>query len=254
MVLPTLEGDSRLTMRGAIVSKPYIRATLDAMARSGVRAEFDGRQARIPGGQRYRPGRLVVPGDASSAAYLWAAGAASHGPVRVEGVPFDRPQADLAILDILESMGAAIARDLAGASARSDGLVATEVDLTDSPDLYPLVGVLASMASGESRLGGAAHVVLKESDRRRATISLARGMGASVRSDGGGLLIRGTPHPRPLDLRGCADHRLVMSAAVAALSGSAPSTLGEADSVRKSYPAFWKDFRSIGARSRSVSP
>jgi len=252
LVLPTLGGESRLTMRGPVVSQPYVRATLDAMARSGVRADFDGREARIPGGQEYRPGRLSVPGDASSASYMWAAGAVSGGPVRVEGVPSDRPQADLVILDILESMGAQVARGQNAASAQGGQLVGTEVELTDSPDLYPLVGVLAAMASGVSRLGGAPHVVRKESDRRRATISLARGMGASVRADQDALLIRGNPHPTPLDLRGCDDHRVVMSAAVAALTGSGRSTLGEAESVRKSYPGFWRDLRSIGARSRGV--
>jgi 3-phosphoshikimate 1-carboxyvinyltransferase len=254
LVLPTRDGDSRLRLRGPLVSRPYVESTLDTMRRSGVRVSFNGPEVLIPGGQRYRAGRLAIPGDASSAAYLWAAGAAAVGPVRVDGVPRDRPQADLAVLGVLESMGARVSRHPGGATVGGAPLVGIDVELTGSPDLYPLVGVLAAMASGESRLRGAPHVVLKESDRRRATIALARAMGASARVVGSDVVIRGTPHPRALDLSGCDDHRVVMSAAVGALAAAAPSAIGEAESVRKSYPDFWRDMRTLGATSRRVRP
>jgi 3-phosphoshikimate 1-carboxyvinyltransferase len=254
LVLPTLDGDSSLTLKGPAVSGPYVEATLDAMARSGVRATVDGPHVTVPGGQRYRAGRLPVPGDASSASYLWAAGAVSGGEVEVRGVPHDRPQADLAILRILESMGASLARSPDGATTRGGPLTGTEVELTDAPDLYPLVGVLAAMASGESRLSGASHVVHKESDRRRATVELARALGARVTSSDGALVIRGNPQPRAIGLRRCADHRVVMSAAVGALAGSGRSTIGDAKAVTKSFPGFWDALRSIGAPSRVARP
>jgi 3-phosphoshikimate 1-carboxyvinyltransferase len=252
LVLPTLPGDSHLVLRGPLVSEPYIEATLDTMAEAGVHAEFDGREARIPGHQEYRARTLQVPGDASSAAYLWAAGAVAGGPVRVRGVSPDHPQADVALLRILDSMGATVSREPDGATVSGGALEGLEVDLTSCPDLYPLVGALAAVAAGPSRLAGAPHVVLKESDRRRATVDLARSLGASARPHGPAVEIEGAVRRRAVRLRGCDDHRIVMSAAVGALAGPGPSTLGDADAVSKSYPGFWDDLRTLGVRLRKV--
>src|SRR5208282_4914344 len=102
LALPTLGEDSVLELTGTIVSRPYLEATLALLKHHHVRIARHGRVYRIPGGQRPRGSAFVVPGDASSAAYLWAAAAVSGGKVRVEGVGTRWPQADLAILDLLE--------------------------------------------------------------------------------------------------------------------------------------------------------
>jgi 3-phosphoshikimate 1-carboxyvinyltransferase len=113
------------------------------------------------------------------------------------------------------------------------------IDLTDSPDLYSLAGVIAATTPGVSRIVGAEHVVLKESDRKSATAGLARRLGARVEESSKGLVIRGTRRPRTLNLPHLSDHRLVMSAAVGALAAEGRSTIGERAAVRKSYPGFW---------------
>lgn len=239
LALPTVRPDSTLRLEDDPVSAPYIEATLAVLSASGIRIDRAGRRFDIPGGQSYRGRGFVVPGDASSAAYLWAAAAISGGTAIVDGVSDAWPQADLAVLDLLEQFGARVQR-------RNDSVTVTggdrrpiRVSLTGSPDLYPLAGVLAGSAPGRSRLGGAPHVVTKESDRRRATTDLARAMGARVRSHGSDLIIEGTASPRSLHVRGVRDHRVIMSAAVGALVADRPSTLSDADVVRKSFPEFW---------------
>ena len=136
---------------------------------------------------------------------------------------------------------------------RSDGrggkLRPFTVDLTRSPDLYPLAGVLAASIPGRSRILGAAHVVHKESNRREGTALLARAMGGRVGSSPRGLTIRGTAHPSRFRLRGLDDHRLVMSAAVGALVGDGPSTIDDARAVTKSYPGFWAALSSLRAEA-----
>jgi 3-phosphoshikimate 1-carboxyvinyltransferase len=121
------------------------------------------------------------------------------------------------------------------------------VDLTDSPDLYPLAGVLAAISPGTSQIRGAYQVVHKESDRRAETVRLARSLGASVRLSTEALTIDGTRAPRPLELADLTDHRLVMSAAVGALAASGVSHLGSAETAGKSYPGFWDALRQLGA-------
>jgi len=193
-----------------------------------------------------------VPGDASSAAYLWAAGALAGGPVRVTGVPDRWPQADLAVLELLRAAGASVRRSgdaVEVAGPTRDGF---EVDLTDAPDLFPLVGVIAAATPGRSQLSGAPHLAFKETDRRTATIQLVRAMGATARPTPAGLTIAGRPAPRPIRYSGWADHRLVMSAAVAALCADGPSQIGRAEAVAKSFPGFWTALEHIGAEVTSA--
>jgi 3-phosphoshikimate 1-carboxyvinyltransferase len=124
-----------------------------------------------------------------------------------------------------------------------------EADLTDAPDVYPLAGVLAAVIPGVSRITGAKHVLLKESNRRAATAYLARRLGARVEVLPEELRIRGTARPRPLHLPHLTDHRVVMSAAVGALAGNRESVVGEREAVRKSFPGFWdtlSELRSEG--------
>lgn len=248
LALPTLEGDSQVDLRGELVSKPYLDATLALLRYHGIRVGRRGRRISIPGGQRFRGSEFTVPGDASSAAYLWGAAAVAGGTIRVDGVPERWPQADLAMLDLLRVSGAAVSRRANGATVRWGSPRPFRVNLTDAPDLYPLAGVRAATIPGVSYLQGAAHVALKESDRRSATAMLARRLGAKVTTMPAGLRIAGTDHPRALDLPDLADHRVVMSAAVGALAADRESIVGDRDAVRKSFPDFWNSLGSISGR------
>jgi len=243
--LPTVSGDSELRLEGPIVSEPYIEATLAVLRRSKVRLRRTGRTFAIPGRQTYRGDRFVVPGDASSSAYLWAAAALTRGRVRVGGVPRDLPQADLASLEMLRSAGALVRMTRDGATVVGRALRGFSIDLTAAPDLYPLAGVLAAAARSPSKLSGASHVVHKESDRRAGTVLIARALGATVRPTRTGLSIRGRSPPTRFRLRGLDDHRLVMSAAVGALGADGPSTIADASVVAKSFPGFWDALRAI---------
>lgn len=246
MSLPLVTPDSFVRPIGTPVSEPYVLATLAVMRRQGVEVARTARGFRIPGGQRYRAVDAEVPGDASSAAYLWAGAAISGGRTTVTGIPTRWPQADLAVLELLGRYGAGVSRR--GSSVTVEGFRRRpfRIRLDDAPDLYPLAGVLAASASGRSELVGAAHVVAKESDRRAETIRLVHAMGGRAVATPAGLAVEGTARPRRLDLRGVHDHRLVMSAAVAALAAGGPSRVADAACVGKSYPGFFDDFARLG--------
>lgn len=246
MVLPTLPGRSVLRLSRSVVSRPYIEATLSMLASRGVDVSSDGHVFRIPGNQVFRSGHIVVPGDASSAAYLWAAAAATGGRVRVAGIPRGLPQADLALLEILERMGAGLERTASAVTVEGPLAKPIDCDLSDSPDLVPLVAVLAALiAGGRSRLRGAPNLAYKESDRRAESGRLAAALGARVRVSSSEISVTGVSSVRPLVLPRLSDHRLVMSAAVAALAAPAPSRIGVAEAVRKSYPSFWRDLSGL---------
>jgi 3-phosphoshikimate 1-carboxyvinyltransferase len=250
LALPTLVEDSRIVLEGRIVSEPYLDATVAVLRRLGVVVARRGREFRVQGGQKFTGLRLAVPGDASSAAYLWVAGAIAGGPVSVGGVDREWPQADLAVLDLLARSGADVRERKGIITVRPGTPRPFSVDLTASPDLYPLAGVLAASIPGRSRLRGAAHVVHKESNRRTETARLAAAFGARVHPVADGLSIEGRGGVRSVDLPHLTDHRVVMSAAIGAFAASGPSRIGEGEAVRKSYPGFWAALERLGGEVR----
>ncbi|MCI4336515.1 MAG: 3-phosphoshikimate 1-carboxyvinyltransferase [Thermoplasmata archaeon] len=247
LVLPTLDGASSLRVRGTAVSVPYIEATLAVLRYHGITVRGPMGDWAIPGNQAYHASRFDVPGDASSAAYLWAGAAVSGGRAEVRGVPAQWPQADRRILDVLRRSGARVHETAGGVTVEGPLVAGIDADLTGSPDLYPLLGALAACIPATSNLRGGAHVVFKESNRRRATIELVRALGATARPTADGLRIRGVASPRRLKGLGSDDHRMVMSAAVAALVADGTSTLDNASAVAKSFPDFWAAFAKLGA-------
>ena len=60
-----------------------------------------------------------------------------------------------------------------------------------------------------------------------------------------GLRIRGVPNLRGGTVDCCGDHRIAMSAAVAACGCAGPVIVTGSECVAKSYPAFWDDFSSL---------
>ncbi len=245
-VLPTLNGPSTLTVVGKRVSEPYVDATVAVIRAHGVALNGSRGRWSTPGHQRYRGGRFRVPGDASSAAYLWAAAAVTGGRVAVLGVDPHWPQADRRVLDVLRLSGASVREGPRRIEVNGRATDPFEVDLTASPDLYPLMGALAATIPGRSVLRGASHVIFKESNRRTETVRLVRALGGKVRASRDRLAITGSTRPRALRLRGIDDHRLVMSAAVAALGGDGTSSIADAAAVGKSFPGFWEALGSLG--------
>jgi len=248
--LPTVRPASFVRTVGEPVSEPYVRASVAVLTAHGIRIVAGHGGYRIAGGQSYRPVDEAVPGDASSAAYLWSAAAITGGAVIVDGVPSELPQADLAVLDLLRRYGASVRRRGAAVSVVGDRRRPFRIRLTDAPDLFPLAGVLAGAALGQSELLGAAHVAAKESDRKRETARLVRAMGGRVVVGSDRVGISGVARPRALRLRGLLDHRLVMSAAVAAAAADGPSSIGDAAAVRKSFPGFFETFARLGVEAR----
>ncbi|HAH13240.1 MAG TPA: 3-phosphoshikimate 1-carboxyvinyltransferase, partial [Pantoea agglomerans] len=85
MTAPLAQQDTCITIKGDLVSKPYIDITLNLMQCFGVEVENQNYQRfLIKGQQQYQsPGDYLVEGDASSASYFLAAAAINGGTVRV---------------------------------------------------------------------------------------------------------------------------------------------------------------------------
>ena len=252
--LTDLRAPSCVRVLGPQVSQPYVEASLRVVRAFGGRIRSGPDGYHLSGSHPLRPVPVRVPADASSAAYLFAGAALSGGTVRVGPFPTGWPQADLALLPVLRHAGARVVRRGVDWEVSGGGLPLRpfRADLDASPDLAPLLAVLASFGRGASRLTGGAQLVHKETDRRRGTESLVRSLRARLRRSREGWEISGPPLARRLRLLGQTDHRLLFSAAVAALALPEPSRLGPGSAAAKSYPRFFEDLKDLGVPARPL--
>lgn len=246
MALPLLPGESVLQVTGKIESSAYITMTGDALRLAGLALTPDRGCWVIPGGVKYRlPRALSVEGDYSNAAFFLCAGAMSERGISVTGLNPDSHQGDRAVLDILRRFGAETERRQGEILCRGGVLRGCEVDAAPIPDLIPVLSVLAAGAAGETRVINAGRLRLKESDRLRSTTEMLKALGAEIRELPEGLVIRGGKRLRGGRVDSCGDHRIAMSAAVAAGICTGTVTVEGAECVAKSYPRFWADYEAL---------
>jgi 3-phosphoshikimate 1-carboxyvinyltransferase len=243
--LPLLDGDSRILIEGELVSRSYIDVTLEVLAAAGICVrEFEGGFA-VPGNQTYRlPPVVNVEGDWSGAAFMLAAGALGDS-VTVANLDINSTQGDRAMLDVLRRFGAEVHVTSAGVTVRHAPLIGADVDLADTPDLAQVIAVLAAYAEGETVLHSVDRLRVKESNRLSAIMDMLTRAGVKCRYAADTLIIEGG-RPRGADFTGGGDHRTVMSACILAAFAEGRSTVTDAESVDKSYPAFFADFAALG--------
>ena len=244
--LPLLGGNSTLTVTGALQSARYVSMTERALAEAGILTKKDGPVWQIGGGQRYAsPAVQTVEGDWSNAAFFLCMGALSATGVTVTGLNSTSLQADRAITEILVRFGAELTVSEDAVTVRRGVLHGITLDAGPIPDLVPVVSCLAALCDGETRVENAARLRLKESDRLQTTAALLSALGGSVRELPDGLIISGRGRLSGGTADACGDHRIAMSAAMAACGCEGPVTVSGSECVAKSYPAFWEDFASL---------
>ena len=244
--LPLLGGNSTLTVTGALQSARYVSMTEQALAEAGILTKKDGPVWQIGGGQRYAsPAVQTVEGDWSNAAFFLCMGALSATGVTVTGLNSTSLQADRAITEILVRFGAELTVSEDAVTVRRGVLHGITLDAGPIPDLVPVVSCLAALCDGETRVENAARLRRKESDRLHTTAALLSALGGSVRELPDGLIISGRDRLSGGTADACGDHRIAMSAAMAACGCEGPVTVSGSECVAKSYPAFWEDFASL---------
>lgn len=205
---------------------------------------------------------LRVPGDPSSAAFLAVAAALVGGEVTVREVGTNPTRA--AFLSVMTRMGAAVslrgrrvlstgepAADVAVSAAALKGTTIEGAEVPLVIDEIPVLCVLGAAASGRFEVRDAAELRVKESDRIALTAALLRSLGVEVeeREDGlsfDGLGRAGWPG---FQADGAHDHRIALSAAVAALAATGPSEITGAECIGVSFPTFAETLAELGAKT-----
>ena len=251
LALPLLEEDSEIRLTTPLESAAYVDMTLCTMRAFGVAAEPIPGGWRVPGGQAYRPCRYTIEGDWSQAAFYLAAGLLG-GALSITGLRRDSLQGDRACEQLFADMGAQICWKGDALSAAPGCRRAAAIDASQIPDLVPVLAAAAAFCEGETVIFGAGRLRMKESDRLAAVAAGLRALGGDVAELPEGLRIHGRAALPGGDCDGAGDHRIVMALAIAALACTGTVSVSQPESVKKSYPEFFKEYRRLGGMTDVV--
>ena len=231
-------------------SRPYIDLTLDILHRFGLPVPENEHYQRFRFHQqdtvkRADEIRYRVEGDWSGASFWFAAGQ-ENGAIELRGLNALSTQADRAISGIAphQSEGSSEAVRYRVSKPRTQPF---SFDATDCPDLFPPLVAMAAHIKGESVIQGVDRLRHKESDRALVLQQEFGKLGLKIKIDGNQMTIVGGTGLQGGVVQARGDHRIAMSLAIAALRARGPVVIEGAESVRKSYPTFWEDLRSVGA-------
>ena len=245
LALPLCEGDSEIVLTSPAQSVGYINMTINIMRDFGVEIETTENGWKIKGCQSYRSRRFTVEGDWSHAAFYMTA-AALGGNITFDNLSLSSALGDKACIDIYRQFGALITEENGKITIRSGSLKSIEIDASDIPDMVPALAVAAALAEGRTVIKGAERLRIKECDRLAAMREGLSALGAKIRETGDGLIIDGVAELDGGFVKGYNDHRIVMSLAVAAAKCSGDIIISDMESINKSYPSFFEDYKMLG--------
>ena len=211
-----------------IASASYIRMTSEMMDNFGVNSCLTEKNTVIINGkQRYRGREITVEGDWSSGAVFLGLEALGHD-VAVNGLDTESAQGDKIIRRYLAKLWRG----------------RPTLDVTDCPDIAPILMVTASVLNG-AELIGTDRLKDKECDRGEAMAQELAKFGVTVLIGKDSIIVE---KPEKLlkpemPVSSHNDHRTAMS--LAALMTLTGGEIEDAEAVKKSYPTFFDDLFSL---------
>lgn len=221
LALSLLGSGSQLEITGKAESRPYIEMTKAAISLFGGDPDH-------PGGKWFHsPGAVSVEGDWSNGAFFLAANGLGSC-LNLHGLDPDSPQGDRAVLGILPLLHSGAPR----------------VSAADIPDLVPILSVAAASNHG-AVFTDIRRLRMKESDRVASVMAMLKSLGGRAEADDNTLTVFPSGFTGGV-VDSFNDHRIAMSAAIAATVCTGPVTVLGAECVSKSYPGFWEEYRRLG--------
>lgn len=249
--LPLLEGNSEIKINKTLESKGYVDLTLEILKLSGIEIKNNGYKSfEIKGKQTYKTFNYTVEGDYSQGAFWIVAGIiASKQDNEIKCLHLNKNslQGDKEIIEIVQRMGANLEIYDDCVIVKPSKTKGTVIDISQCPDIGPILTVLAALSKGKTEIINAERLRIKESDRITSIRTELNKIGAEIEETENSLIIQGVDKFKGgAVLSAWNDHRIAMSLAVASIRCEEEIIIEEAESVKKSYPHFWEDFRKMG--------
>ena len=249
--LPLVEQDSEIHITGKLESRDYVEMTLKVLEAAGITIRRTEYGFAVPGGQKYALSRQIrVEGDWSNAAVYLALGALTKGGVTCKNLDADSAQGDKRILDVLRKFGATVTVDAQAQSVtvrQNAPLKGIDLDVSDIPDLVPVMAVVAAGAHGVTHFTNASRLKIKESDRLVSVTQAITALGGQASQDGESLTVWGDGTLAGGTVCSENDHRIIMLGALAAFICSGAVCIEDAGAIAKSFPTFFDELKEGGA-------
>jgi len=247
MSLPLLDGDSVINMTSKLESRDYVDLTIDVMKSFGVDVKNNAYESfEVRGNQKYDAQNLCVEGDYSQMAFWAVAGVIGQNPITIENASKATNQGDSRIFEIIEDMGGRVEYKNMSITVYPSQTQNIDINVSEIPDLVPILAVLGSMSTGTMVISGGERVRLKESDRLKAIATELNKVGGDVSETPDGIIVKGVESFSGGSVEGWNDHRIVMAMAIAASRCKRALTIEGWRAINKSYPEFFKDYQSLG--------
>jgi 3-phosphoshikimate 1-carboxyvinyltransferase len=243
---PLAAGDTEIDV--TLLNEPgYVQMTLDWLDEQGIEYENEKlRRFKIRGGQGYKGFEARIAADFSSATFFLCGAALAAEEVTLSGLDLSDSQPDKAVVDYLRRMGAEIAIGPRSITVKAAPLKGIEIDMNETPDALPAMAVVGAFADGTTKLVNVAQARGKETDRIRCMREELGKMGVDVEELPDGLIITGG-RPRPAQLDGRSDHRIVMGLSLAGLAIDGECSIDTAEAIDVTFPDYVNLMKSIGA-------
>lgn len=240
---PLLPHDTTIFVEN-LTSKPYIDLTLEIIRDFGIDILHENYERfEVKGNQEYVGQIYQIEGDWSGAANH-IVGAAISGNVHLLGLQEKSKQPDRYVLNVIQDFGARYEwKDGNLIVSKSEIKQPFSIDLTDYPDLFPILSILACSASGTSSFTGTNRLIYKESNRLETVKEMLTVFGVKYTLSENKIDIHGTGNICGGKIHCHNDHRIAMAASIAACFSSSFIELDNPYCIDKSYPGFLNDLK-----------
>lgn len=191
------------------------------------------------------PHTLLIESDFSNLAF-WLAASVLGSDVTCTQVSPHSLQPDYQIISILKQFGANIKQTADAIFITPAPLKGCNIDVSQCPDIAPILAIVATQAQGSTTLYGASRLKIKECDRFHAIVQTVEKMGVSVLQTQDSITIYGGTKLCAGNFDAFNDHRIAMCLAIASTIASGPIEVSDFSCVEKSYPDFLNQFVALG--------
>lgn len=248
MTAPCAKSDVTLSVRGELVSRPYIDMTIANMRQFGAMVTEPRLNVFQITARPYQGCDYDIEPDASAASYFFALAAVTGGEITVQGLTRDAMQGDVGFVEALVRMGCRAEYGPRSIRVIGGPLTGIDIDMNAISDTAQTLACVAPFANGPTRIRNVAHMRLKETDRVSAVVTELRRLGLTVEEHEDGM----TVHPGPLHGGTVAtydDHRMAMSFSL--LGVRLPGiVIADPSCTAKTYPEYFTDLETLCQAAR----
>ena len=254
LISPELQNGLSINFKSKVTSRPYIDMTLNMMEEFRVYGQWHDNFISVSKQNYHRKSEedyaYEVEADWSAASYWYAMVALSEeADLTIKGLRNPSLQGDAILADVFTFFGVKT-EFIDGGIRITKNRIKDEhfgFDFSDCPDLAQTVAVVVSALNIPSMFNGLHTLRIKETDRIEALKTELKKLGTEVEilDDNCIKITPTTISEESTIISTYEDHRMAMAFSALAMKMK-EITIENPDVVKKSYPNFWNDLKSLG--------